>query len=399
MHWNFSISKSAKFGHVFPLVSLKLSIGYVLFITLYGSSHNRYNKGTKKDLVSFHGKGRNLPELFGLQQMHRHASFEEFVACPENRGALAALQDLVVDFESGSDIESPFIFLHGPPGTGKSHLIQALVQEITNRNSSLTASLQDASALVGDSAHIALEEARDADLFVLEDLQHLAPSAVEPLIQVIDDRLARHQATIFTARTGLKHLGYRGEPFRNRLLSRLGARLVIAIEPLQSASRSLVLESLARRRQLVLSQEILGWLADSLAGGGRQLLGAIHQLELLKHSRPQPLDLATVAGHFGTQVDAARPTVERIALRVSHYFRVPTRQLQSRQRYRNISLPRQVGMYLARRLTRLSLEQIGAYFGGRDHSTVLHACRTVANALEQDAGLSGAVRQLHAELA
>jgi len=62
-------------------------------------------------------------------------------------------------------------------------------------------------------------------------------------------------------------------------------------------------------------------------------------------------------------------------------------------------LPRQVGMYLARRLTPLSLEQIGAYFGGRDHSTVLHACRKVERALAEDPGLIGAVRQLHADLA
>jgi len=90
--------------------------------------------------------------------------------------------------------------------------------------------------------------------------------------------------------------------------------------------------------------------------------------------------------------------MERIAWRVSRYYQVPARQLQSRRRYRNILLPRQVSMYLARRLTGLSLEQIGAYFGGRDHSTVLHACRKVEDAIDVDAGLSGAVRQIHAEL-
>ncbi|HYT93717.1 MAG TPA: helix-turn-helix domain-containing protein, partial [Gemmataceae bacterium] len=93
-----------------------------------------------------------------------------------------------------------------------------------------------------------------------------------------------------------------------------------------------------------------------------------------------------------------RITVERIAERVGGYFRVEPAQLQSRRRYRGVLLPRQVGMYLARQLTGLSLEQIGAYFGGRDHSTVLHACRKVEQALDSDAALSGAVRQLHAEL-
>ena len=91
--------------------------------------------------------------------------------------------------------------------------------------------------------------------------------------------------------------------------------------------------------------------------------------------------------------------MERIAQRVGRYFQVEPRQLQSRARSRNALLPRQVGMYLARQLTELSLQQIGAYFGGRDHSTVLHACRKVEEAMAHDRTLSGAVRQLHADLA
>ena len=83
---------------------------------------------------------------------------------------------------------------------------------------------------------------------------------------------------------------------------------------------------------------------------------------------------------------------------VGQHFRVEPARLCSRGRTREVLLPRQVGMYLARRLTPLSLVQIGAYFGGRDHSTVLHACRKVEQALASDAGLSGAIRQLHADL-
>jgi chromosomal replication initiator protein len=105
-----------------------------------------------------------------------------------------------------------------------------------------------------------------------------------------------------------------------------------------------------------------------------------------------------VADHFQESSQGRQPTVERIAQRVSSYFRVDPRHLQSRRRHQNIVLPRQIGMYLARQLTGLSLEEIGSYFGGRDHSTVFHACRKIKDALMQDAGLSGAVAQLQAEL-
>jgi len=90
--------------------------------------------------------------------------------------------------------------------------------------------------------------------------------------------------------------------------------------------------------------------------------------------------------------------VERIAQRVGRQFQLDPRRLQARDRSRHILLPRQVSMYLARQLTELSLEQIGEHLGGRDHSTVLHACRKVQEALGSDPALSGIVRQLHADL-
>jgi chromosomal replication initiator protein len=121
-------------------------------------------------------------------------------------------------------------------------------------------------------------------------------------------------------------------------------------------------------------------------------------LEELVRLRDRLPDRETVATHFQAEADASRLTVERIAERVSRYYRIDRRQLRSRQRSRSALVPRQVGMYLARRLTALSLEQIGAYFGGRDHSTVLHACRKIDRALGQDPTLSGAVRHLQADL-
>src|SRR5207237_6987493 len=104
--------------------------------------------------------------------------------------------------------------------------------------------------------------------------------------------------------------------------------------------------------------------------------------------------LDDLAGLFAEETRALLPSLDRIVQRVGRFFRVEPRRLCSAGRSREVLLPRQVSMYLARRLTDLSLEQIGAYFGGRDHSTVLHACRKVEQAVTDDAGLGGAVRQL-----
>jgi chromosomal replication initiator protein len=183
-----------------------------------------------------------------------------------------------------------------------------------------------------------------------------------------------------------------------RLGSRLAAGLVVGLDPLSAPARLALLQDKAQRRQLAVHPEVLAWLAEHLTGGGRQLEGALARLETLARLRDQPLDVAIVAEHFREQIKEGGPMVEHIVQRVGGCFQVEPRQLQSRRRSRQVLLPRQVGMYLTRQLTGLSLDQIGAYFGGRDHSTVLHACRKVEQALIQDAALSGLVRQLHAEL-
>jgi chromosomal replication initiator protein len=184
----------------------------------------------------------------------------------------------------------------------------------------------------------------------------------------------------------------------HRLASRLAAGLTVGVDALHPAGRLALLLEKAQRRQLAVSQDVLAWLARHLTGGARQVDGALAQLETLARMQRQPLDVSAVAAYFRDQVEQARPTIDRIAQRVAGCFAIEPRQLQSRRRSRKFLVPRQVGMYIARQVTSLSLGEIGHYFGGRDHSTVLHACRKVEQELTHDAALAGAVKQLQADL-
>jgi chromosomal replication initiator protein len=353
--------------------------------------------------------------------MLRHKSLARFVIFPENQPAFTAVNDLLADLRSGTDLRSGKqrapnpLFLHGPPGTGKSHLVSGLTNEATvygglsvqfmaagdfrEESSTRSAKKKLATNEAMPLAPSLVDDATECDVLILEDIQYLPPVAVESVVQIIDARWSQERPTVVTAAMGPRHLAYRGVRMPARLTSRLAAGLVVALEPLKAASREKLLQELAQRNQLALPRDIAHWLARNLTGGGRQLEGAISQLETLSKIGRPGLDLKSVAAHFRVQVDATRPTVERIAGQVGGYFRIEPCQLQSRRRYHNVLLPRQISMYLARKLTSLSMRRIGAFFGGRDHSTVLHACRKVAEAMKKDAVLSGAVRQIHAELA
>ena len=333
-------------------------------------------------------------------------TFMRWVPTPENQAARLAVDQVANDgFGQRSTAFNP-LFLHGPVGSGKTHLVTALITHIANTYPDRIIQSRPANELpvlltpkasqdteeVETDCRIALT---DCDLLVIEDLQHLSASLGGALARIIDDRLVRRRPMVFTSSAGPAQL----TQLPAHLTSRLAGGLVVKIDPLAPASRLTMLEKLAKRKRLNLSQEVLLWLAEHLNGSVRQLEGALNRLETVARLQARPLTVSRVADLFRTEAAASRPTMDRITQRVGRYFQVEPAQLQTRRRSRNALLPRQVSMYLARHLTPMSLDQIGAYFGGRDHSTVLHACRKVEQALHQDANLSGAIRQLNADLA
>jgi chromosomal replication initiator protein len=317
-----------------------------------------------------------------------------WILLPENRAARQAVERVAECVRGrGSRRAINPVFVHGPAGTGKTHLVDDLVRQLTTQSPDIQVALLQASDLPASSPgeiHEDIAAARKADLVIVEDLQHLPDRAVALFVSLLDHCLPRQKQFVCTASHGPAHL----TDLPGRLTSRLAQGLVIGLGLLSPASRREYLS----QRAANLPADVLGWLADHTPGSARQLEGALVRLHTLTAALQRPPRLHDVTEVFREDVEACQPTVERIAQRVGGYFRVELREIRSRQKSHSALVPRQVGMYLARQLTSLSLEQIGAYFGGRDHSTVLHACRKVEQALTSDARLSGAVRELRADL-
>ena len=305
--------------------------------------------------------------------------------------------------EQTSGAANPLV-LHGPPGTGKTHLLAGLAHHLataptgtTGRASAgITAQLVSIGDLVRspDVGLADLATCLPGDLLVLlEDIQHLSDRAADAACELLDHRIARRRVTIVTMSagpSGLTHLP-------RRLTSRLAAGLVVRLEPLSSASRRIILADAATTKRIRLTDEALDFLAEQSTGGGvRAALGLLQNLAQVAKAFPGPLGRAEVEQ---TLAETGQPTspaldVSVIVKRVAAAFGVDEAELLGPSRLRNILRPRQVAMYLARELTGLSRARIGAAFGGRDHTTVLHACRKVEDEIKGDVALAKQVSEL-----
>ena len=330
----------------------------------------------------------------------RLLSFSRLLDLPENHSALVAVRDLADAIAFGRQATQPNpLYLHGSAGVGKTCLVKTLQAEVLRHSGQTVIGWLPAKELQTllwpqeSAAEGVPRLADEVDLLVVEDLHHLSPRWADRLAEVIEDLKGRHIPIVFTALMGPRFL-----PFSGRLISRLTSGLVVGLELMQAPSRLRFLQVKAQDRQLAVRPEVLAWLAERVRGSGRELEGILIRLDALSRVHGQPPDVAAVAPHFEEEFEANKPTFDRIMQQVSAYFKLSAAQLFSPRRDRRFLIPRQVGMYLTRRLTGLSLGEIGKRFGGRDHTTVLHGCRKVADSLTRDTSLAGTVQQLEAAL-
>jgi chromosomal replication initiator protein len=307
------------------------------------------------------------------------SSLRRFVVLPENRSASRAIRHVAAREinRPGHRRSFPFLFLHGPPGTGKSHLAQGLLERVVEKAHGRSV----ANVIARDLGHLLTQQShddemvrphRDCDLLIIEDVQHLPVNAAEPLASLLDHRCRQRRSSIVTSVLGPAML--RCLPMR--LTNRLSGGLVVGLQPLSRSSRRHLLQTLIAKRRLHVTAEVIDWLSRMPTGGVRPILGDIARLEQLSRQFPPPLDVATVKSKLAANQNTDTP-VERIAIAVSDHFGITLKQMRGRDRHRQLLWPRHVAMYLVRQLTGSSYASIGSFFGGCDHSTILHACRQV----------------------
>jgi chromosomal replication initiator protein len=327
----------------------------------------------------------------------RDCNWNGFLVLPENRSGVRAMRKLVGATLSWKRSSFGPLVLHGPSGTGKTLLTSAALKTITRSIGGFTVQKVAAGDLSrsGGDEDFADEDLQTCDFLIVEDIQHLSTRASDAACELIDHRTSRGKPLVISASTGpagLTHLP-------RRLTSRLAAGLVVQLNHLGMRSRRAILRTAARQCKTRLAPDALQWLSEQ-GTGMRAALGLLQNISPFAARYSGPLDRKAVEHLLADsgQPTSTRGDPEQIVKRVAAVFGLSEKELLGASRLRSVLLPRQVAMYLMRELTKLSLPRIGAFFAGRDHTTVLHACRKVEAEMVEDEKLVGIVRQIRREL-
>ena len=325
-------------------------------------------------------------------------TFDQFVVGASNRLAHAACG--AVCNQLGT-LYNP-LFIHGASGLGKTHLLQGTCAEVLRARPDLYAVYVTCETFVNDFVRAIASgrwepfrsSVRRADLLVIDDVQFLAnrESSQEELFHTFNVLYQGRKQIILSADSAPSDI----PTLEDRLVSRFNWGLVVQIDTPTRETRQAILHKKARLRGVEIPDEVIDYIAEHVDSNVRLLEGTLTKLITESQLGGKPLTVQTAREILATYGNHnQRPLqVSEILEAVSKHFGIRLQELLGRKRTRSISHPRQVAMYLARKLTPLSLEEIGMHFGGRDHSTVLHAERSVEGNRATDPALSQSLAQL-----
>jgi chromosomal replication initiator protein len=326
-------------------------------------------------------------------------SFDHFITGPNNQLAYAA----AVAVANQPGVAYNPLFIHGGVGLGKTHLLQSICQAILARNPDTRILYVSCDAFMNRFIQCVTEgrmsefrhQYRHVDLLVIDDIHFLAnrERSQEEFFHTFNELYQSNRQIVLSSDAAPHEIPHLEE----RLVSRFQWGMVATVTKPSYETRVAILRAKAALRGFAVPDEVLDLLARRIDTNARELEGAIVNLQghaqLMK--RPVDLTLAREAlGEPAVPVQTNRATLQHIVDAVTAYYGVKLSDLQSRRRYKSITEPRQVCMWLARKRTRFSLEEIGGYFGGRDHTTVMHSIDVVENRLNHEAGFRPQITQL-----
>jgi len=319
-------------------------------------------------------------------------TFDNFIVGKPNELAYAAAQRVA---ESEVVSFNP-LFLYGGVGLGKTHLMHAVAWAIKKRSPKknvvyLTAEkfmYQFIKALRFKNIMSFKEQFRSVDVLMIDDVQFIIgkDNTQEEIFHTFNTLVDKKRQIIISADKSPADL----EGLEDRLKSRLGWGLVADIHPLTYELRLGILQSKSEQKQLKLSPEVLEFLANKITNNVREMEGALNRLAVHGSLQKAEISVEMVKDVLKDllRTNSRKITIDEIQKKVTEHYNIRLSDMHSPRRSRSIARPRQVAMYLAKSITTRSLPEIGRKFGGRDHTTVIHAIKTIEEIMVNDPNLA-----------
>jgi chromosomal replication initiator protein len=327
-------------------------------------------------------------------------TFDSFVVGSSNQLAHAAVMRVAGGL-SGQALSFNPLYIHSAAGLGKTHMLNALTQRIRESQPGRKVLMLTAERFMYGFIHAIRQrdtlafkdQFQNIDVLLIDDFQFLQGKAMQQeFCHAFNSLVDSKRQVVIAADVPPAQL----DTIDQRMRSRLLGGLVIDIETPDLHQRRQIVDlrhmiMLQKDPSALISTEVLDLIAERITGGGRELEGALNKIVAYQQFNKAPitLDLASmVLRDAAGTTDLGRIKIEDILKVVSKHFNVGRNDLLSARRAREVVVPRQIGMYLAKKLTARSLPEIGRRFGGRDHSTVLHAVRKIDGQMKGDEKLA-----------
>jgi chromosomal replication initiator protein len=330
-------------------------------------------------------------------------TFETFVVGANNQLAHAACMAVA---QAPSQAYNP-LFLYGETGLGKTHLMHAVGHGILKNNPEARVAYLSSEKFTNEFI-IAIQEKtitkfrqryRHMDVLLIDDIHFLAgkESTQEEFFHTFNDLFESGKQIFLSSDRPASEIA----KLENRLVSRFQWGLVVDLQSPDFETRVAILRTKAATLKVEIPSEVINFVAQHITKNVRRLEGALIKVASYAALTNRPVDVPTVEMLLkDVLMEQARNqlNIDMIQRRVADYYQLRHSDMLSRRRPNNIAIPRQIAMYLARVLTRHSLAEIGENFGGRDHGTVIHACKSVESMIEQDEAARSSIELLKNQL-
>ena len=332
-------------------------------------------------------------------KLNRNYVFSRFVTGPSNQLAHAAALAVV---ESPGVAYNP-LFLHGGVGLGKTHLLHAVAHALLKKRRALHIRYLSCESFMNQFIY-ALQKGgierfrarcRQADVLLIDDIHVLAKRlrTQEEFFHTFNELYNAHNQIILSSDSAPEDI----PTFEERLISRFKWGLVVRIEPPCIETRMAIVRKKAEMHGKTLPDDVVEFIAEVAPNNIRELEGAVLKTIGYASLMGRRADIILAREVLRAEKPRAQPgivTCDRIQDTVGRWFGVTRAELQAKTRERSVALPRQICMYLARRLTNRSQKEVGRAFGGRDHSTVAHACSQIEHRMNTDAEFKSTIESL-----